>query len=58
MVPKLKSDSSDDSALKKRKASSMEVKLDIIKHLEKGETLMNIGQVAWPKSHNCFDHQQ
>ncbi len=44
MVPRLKSDSSDGSALKKRKAFSMEVKLDIIKCLEKGETSTNINK--------------
>uniref|UniRef100_A0A3P8V795 Uncharacterized LOC103391887 n=1 Tax=Cynoglossus semilaevis TaxID=244447 RepID=A0A3P8V795_CYNSE len=45
MSPKRKSDSSEGIYLKKRKAISMEVKLDIITRSEKGETPTNIGRV-------------
>lgn len=44
MAPKRKSDSSDGSASKKRKAITMEVKMDIIKRSEKGETPTNVGR--------------
>ena len=44
MAPKRKADSSDGSANKKRKAITMEVKVDIIKRFEKGETPTNIGR--------------
>ena len=44
MAPKRKADSSDGSASKKRKAITMEEKLDIIKRAEKGETPTNIGR--------------
>ena len=37
MAPKRKADSSDGSANKKRKAITMEVKVDIIKRSQKGE---------------------
>ncbi|XP_069832253.1 tigger transposable element-derived protein 1-like [Dendropsophus ebraccatus] len=42
MAPKPKPDSADASALKKRKAITMEVKLDIIKIYDKGETATDI----------------
>ena len=42
MVPKRKADSSDGSASKKRKAITMQVKLDIIKRSKNGETPTNI----------------
>ncbi|XP_066122347.1 uncharacterized protein [Saccopteryx bilineata] len=45
MAPKRKSESSDGSASKKRKAITMEVKLDIVKRSEKGESATNIGHV-------------
>uniref|UniRef100_A0A3Q1EIV1 HTH CENPB-type domain-containing protein n=1 Tax=Acanthochromis polyacanthus TaxID=80966 RepID=A0A3Q1EIV1_9TELE len=45
MNPKRKSDFSGGSASKKRKAISMEVKLDIIKRSEKGERPTNIGRL-------------
>ena len=44
MGPKRKADSSDGSASKKRKAITIEVKLDIVKRYEKGETPTNIGR--------------
>ncbi|KAL6455575.1 hypothetical protein MHYP_G00354260 [Metynnis hypsauchen] len=44
MAPKRKADSSDGSASKKRKAITMEVKLDIVKRSDKGETATNIGR--------------
>ncbi|XP_069823956.1 tigger transposable element-derived protein 1-like [Dendropsophus ebraccatus] len=44
MAPKPKSDSADASASKKRKAITMEVKLDIIKRYDKGETATDIGR--------------
>ncbi|BFZ23942.1 hypothetical protein BsWGS_26981 [Bradybaena similaris] len=44
MAPKRKSDSSDGSASKKGKSITMEVKIDIIKRSEKGETLTNVGR--------------
>ncbi|XP_068208095.1 tigger transposable element-derived protein 1-like [Palaemon carinicauda] len=44
MAPKRKADSSDGSASKKRKAITMEVKLDIIKRSKNGETPTNIGR--------------
>ena len=43
MAPKRKSDSSDGGDGKKRKAITMEVKLDIVKRAEMGETVINIG---------------
>uniref|UniRef100_A0A3P8SAK2 HTH CENPB-type domain-containing protein n=1 Tax=Amphiprion percula TaxID=161767 RepID=A0A3P8SAK2_AMPPE len=45
MDPKRTPDSSGGSALKKRKAISMEVKLDIIRRSEKGERPTNIGRL-------------
>lgn len=45
MAPKRKADSSDGSASKKRKAITMEIKLDIVKRSEKGETATNIGRM-------------
>lgn len=45
MTPKRKADSADGSASKKRKAIYMEVKVDIIKRSEKGETPTNIGRL-------------
>ncbi|XP_069815138.1 tigger transposable element-derived protein 1-like [Dendropsophus ebraccatus] len=44
MAPKPKPDSADASASKKRKAITMEVKLDIIKRYDKGETGTDIGR--------------
>ena len=44
MTPKRKSDAKDGSE-KKRKAISMETKVDIIKRSEKGETPTNIGNL-------------
>ena len=44
MAPKRKSDAKDGSE-KKRKAISMETKVDIIKRSEKGETPTNIGNL-------------
>ncbi|XP_045104158.1 tigger transposable element-derived protein 1-like [Portunus trituberculatus] len=44
MAPKGKADSSECSASKKRKAITMEVKVDIIKRSQKGETPTNIGR--------------
>ncbi|XP_068228074.1 putative CENPB DNA-binding domain-containing protein 1 [Palaemon carinicauda] len=44
MAPKRKADSSDSSASKKRKAITMEVKLDTIKRSKNGETLTNISR--------------
>ena len=43
MAPKRKADSSDDSA-KKRKAIMMEIKVDIVKRSERGESATNIGR--------------
>ena len=43
MAPKRKADSSDGSASKKRKAITMEVKVDIIKKAQKEERPTNIG---------------
>ena len=48
MTPKRKVGSSDGSALKKRKAITMEVKLDIIKRSKNGKTPMNIGRLLGP----------
>ncbi|XP_061657179.1 tigger transposable element-derived protein 1-like [Syngnathoides biaculeatus] len=45
MAPKRKADSSDGRASKKRKAITMEVKLDIVKRSKRGETPTNIGRV-------------
>ena len=42
MALKRKADSSDDSA-KKRKAITMEIKVDIVKRSERGGSTMNIG---------------
>ena len=42
MAPKLKADSSDGSASKKRKTIAMEVKLGIIKQSKNDETPMSI----------------
>ncbi|KAL6476399.1 hypothetical protein MHYP_G00148980 [Metynnis hypsauchen] len=44
MAPKRKEDSSDGSASKKRKAITKELKLDIVKRSDKGETETNIGR--------------
>ncbi|XP_069812148.1 tigger transposable element-derived protein 1-like [Dendropsophus ebraccatus] len=44
MAPKHKPDSADASASKKRKAITMEVKLDIIKRYDKGKTATDIGR--------------
>ncbi|XP_070256816.1 tigger transposable element-derived protein 1-like [Myotis yumanensis] len=44
MAPKRKADSSDGSATKRRK-TTMEVKVDVIRRSEKGETPRNIGQL-------------
>ncbi|XP_069611020.1 tigger transposable element-derived protein 1-like [Ranitomeya imitator] len=44
MAPKRKEDSSDTSASKKRKAITMEVKVDIIRRSDKGETPTEIGR--------------
>ncbi|XP_045126278.1 CENPB DNA-binding domain-containing protein 1-like [Portunus trituberculatus] len=49
MAPKRKADSSDGSA-SKRKAITMEVKVDIIKRSQKGETPTNIG---WSLGLSC-----
>ena len=43
MFFKRKSDSFDGGDGEKRKAITMEVKLDIVKRAEMGETVMNIG---------------
>ena len=43
MAPKYKADSPDDSA-KKRKAITMEIKVDIVKRSERGESTTNIGR--------------
>ncbi|KAK1327297.1 hypothetical protein QTO34_014986 [Cnephaeus nilssonii] len=45
MAPKHKADSSDGSATKRRKAMTMEVKGDIIRRSEKGETPKNIDRL-------------
>ena len=42
--PKRKSDASDRDASKKRKIITLEVKVDIIKRSERGETPTNIGK--------------
>ncbi|XP_068250632.1 putative CENPB DNA-binding domain-containing protein 1 [Palaemon carinicauda] len=44
MAPKRKADSSDGSAAKKRKAITIEVKLDIIKRSKNTEMPTNIGR--------------
>ncbi|KAM4048904.1 tigger transposable element-derived protein 1-like [Anomaloglossus baeobatrachus] len=44
MAPKQKPDSSDTSSSKKRKAITMEVKVDILRRSEKGETPTEIGR--------------
>ena len=44
MAPKRKADASASGASKKRKAITMELKLDIIKRSEKGETPTIIGK--------------
>ncbi len=41
-----KTDSSNDSELKKRKAITMEIKLDIVKQVQKRERLGNIGRIV------------
>ncbi|XP_064098682.1 putative CENPB DNA-binding domain-containing protein 1 [Macrobrachium nipponense] len=43
MAPKRQSTSSDDSSSKKRKVITMEVKYDVVKRSEKGETNTEIG---------------
>ncbi|XP_057675424.1 tigger transposable element-derived protein 1-like [Corythoichthys intestinalis] len=45
MAPKGKTDSSDGRRMKKRKAITMEVKLDIVKRSRRGETPTSIGRV-------------
>ena len=44
MPPKRKADASERNASKKRKAITLEVKVDIIKRSERGETPTNIGK--------------
>ncbi|XP_064080659.1 tigger transposable element-derived protein 1-like [Macrobrachium nipponense] len=44
MAPKRQSTSSDDSSSKKRKVITMEVKYDVVKRSEKGETNTEIGR--------------
>ena len=45
MAPKRKQGSSDGRAWKKRKAITMEMKLDIIERSKNGETATNIGRL-------------
>jgi len=45
MPPKRKSDASDGDASKKRKTITIELKMEIIKRSERGETPTNIGKV-------------
>lgn len=45
VVSKCSVTSSDSGVLKKRKTITAEVKSDIVKHLEKGEMVTNIGRL-------------
>ena len=45
MAPKRKQGSADGRASKKRKAITMEMKLDIIERSKNGETATNIGRL-------------